>query len=257
MQDAQDAMAPERQDIAFEAIEGTHNPDLLLLCDHASNALPGGSDRLGLSPERLEQHIAWDIGAAAVTRRLARLLGAPALLTGYSRLFIDCNRALGTPNSIPEESDGVAVPANRAVPAAEAASCADIAYHPYHRELSRRLDMLNDPFVVAMHSCTPVFAGVARPWHVGVLWRQDAASAARLIAALAQDKSLCVGDNQPYSALDTPGYTVADVLEPRKLRHVIIEIRQDLISASAGAEAWAARLAELFTREFGFVGVQQ
>ena len=248
-----DATTPQPQDTAFEALEGAQNSNLLLLCDHASNALPGGWDGLGLSSEQLEQHIAWDIGAAAVTRHLARLLGAPALLTRYSRLFIDCNRALDTPNSIPEESDGVAVPANRAVPAAEAARRADIAYH---RELSRRLDVLNDPFVAAMHSCTPIFSGVARPWHVGVLWRQDAASAERLIAALARDKSLCVGDNQPYSALETLGYTVADVLEPRKLRHVIIEIRQDLIAGSAGAEAWAERLAELFTREFGFVGPQ-
>ena len=182
------------------------------------------------------------------------LLGAPALLTRYSRLFIDCNRALGTPSSIPEVSDGVAVPANRAVAAEEAARRADIAYHPYHRELSRRLELLNDPFVVAMHSCTTIFAGVARPWHVGVLWRQDVANAECLIAALARDKSVRVGNNQPYSALETPGYTVEGVLEPRKLRHVIIEIRQDLITGSAGVEAWADRLAKLFAGEFGFVG---
>ena len=111
-----------------------------------------------------------------------------------------------------------------------------------------------DPVVIAMHSCTPVFAGAARPWHVGILWRRDETSARRLIAALARDKSLCVGENQPYSALDTPGYTVAEVLEPRKLRHVIIEIRQDLIAESAGAEAWAERLADFFIREFGLVG---
>ena len=245
-----DATTPQPQDTAFEALEGTQNSNLLLLCDHASNALPGGWDGLGLSSERLEQHIAWDIGAAAVTRHLARLLGAPALLTRYSRLFIDCNRALDTPNSIPEESDGVAVPANRAVPAAEAAHRADI-------EKERgSLRVGYDPFVVAMHSCTPIFSGVARPWHVGVLWRQDAASAEHLIAALARDKSLCVGDNQPYSALETPGYTVEGVLEPRKLRHVIIEIRQDLIAGSDGAEAWAERLAELFRREFGFARPQ-
>ena len=251
-----DTAAPKSYDTAFEAIEGTHNSNLLLLCDHASNSLPDDWDGLGLSPEQLEQHIAWDIGAAAVTRRLAQLLGAPALLTRYSRLFIDCNRALGTPSSIPEVSDGVAVPANRAVRAVEAARRADIAYHPYHQELLRRLELLSDCFVVAMHSCTPTFAGVARPWHVGVLWRQDAASAERLIAALAQDKSLCVGNNQPYSALETPGYTVESVLEPRKLRHVIIEIRQDLITGSDGVEAWADCLAELFAGEFGFVDPQ-
>ena len=115
------------------------------------------------------------------------------------------------------------------------------------------LDSSTDPMVIAMHSCTPVFGGVARAWHVGVLWSEDAASAARVIAALEEDKSLCVGDNQPYSAFDTPGYTVEEVIAPRKLRHVIIEIRQDLIADDSGAEAWARRLAKLFTREFGLV----
>ena len=237
-----------------EALTGTRNLNFLLLCDHASNALPNGWDRLGLPAQRLEEHIAWDAGAAAVTRRLSGLLGAPALLSCYSRLFIDCNRALGAPNSIPEESDGVTVPANRSLSAAEIRQRADIAFHPYHRALTRQLDELSDPFVVALHSCTPVFSGEARPWHVGILWRRDETSARRLIAALARDKSLCVGENQPYSALDTPGYTVAEVLEPRNLRHVIIEIRQDLITGSAGAEAWAERLADLLIREFGLAG---
>jgi len=249
-----ESIFPEGPAPAFEALAGTRNSNFLLLCDHASNALPDGWDMLGLSPERLEEHIAWDVGAAAVTRRLSHLLGAPALLSCYSRLFVDCNRALSAPNAIPEESDGVAVPANQALSAADKARRADIAYHPYHRELTRQLDVLIDPFVAAMHSCTPIFGGEARPWHVGILWRRDETSARRLIAALARDKSLCVGDNQPYSALDTPGYTVAEVLEPRKLRHVIIEIRQDLIAESAGAEAWAERLADLFIREFGLVG---
>ena len=117
-------------------------------------------------------------------------------------------------------------------------------------------EMARDPMVITMHSCTPVFGGVSRPWHVGVLWSEDAASARRVIAALAADKSLCVGDNQPYSAFETPGYTVEEVIAPRNLRHVIIEIRQDLIADDAGVEAWAQRLAQLFTREFELVGVE-
>ncbi|MEE8172856.1 MAG: N-formylglutamate amidohydrolase [Alphaproteobacteria bacterium] len=235
---------------------GARNPNFLLLCDHAGNEVPPEWATLGLPPARLEEHIAWDVGAAKVTRRLATLLGAPALLSRYSRLFIDCNRTLGAENSIPVESDGVAVPANAALDAAQRQRRADIAYHPYHREMLKLIATLSDPMVVAMHSCTPVFAGVARPWHVGVLWRRDAASARRLIAALARDNSLCVGDNQPYSAIDAPGYTVAEVLEPQNLRHVIIEIRQDLIAGDAGAEAWAESLAELLTREFGLVQAQ-
>ncbi|MBT4425629.1 MAG: N-formylglutamate amidohydrolase [Rhodospirillaceae bacterium] len=235
---------------AFERIKGGRNPNFLLLCDHAGNEVPPEWGTLGLAPARLQEHIAWDIGAGAVTRRLAALLGAPALLSRYSRLFIDCNRALEKENAISEASDGVAVPANMGLGETEKARRADIAYHPYHREMAAVLDSLTDPVVIAMHSCTPVFGGIARPWHVGVLWSEDKASGARVIAALAEDEALCVGDNQPYSALEMPGYTVEEVIAPRKLRHVIIEIRQDLIAEDGGAEAWAGRLAKVFTREF-------
>ncbi len=240
----------------FERIAGRRNPNFLLLCDHAGNEVPPEWGTLGLAPARLEEHIAWDIGAGMVTRRLAELLGAPALLSRYSRLFIDCNRALSKEKLMPAESDGVAVPGNAGLEAAEKARRADIAYHPYHREMTEILDSLIDPMVIAMHSCAPVFGGVSRPWHVGVLWSEDAASARRVIAALAADKSLCVGDNQPYSAFETPGYTVEEVIAPRNLRHVIIEIRQDLIADDAGVKAWAQRLAQLFTREFELVGVE-
>jgi predicted N-formylglutamate amidohydrolase len=245
-----DAVAPRHSGAAFEAVDGAARPGLLLLCDHANNALPPDADGLGLAPERLSEHIAWDIGAADVTRGLARALGVPALLSGYSRLYIDCNRALGSPNSIPEESDGVAVPGNRELTPAARERRAEIAFHPYHDALLRRLDTMREPFVAASHSCTPVFGGVARPWHVGVLWRRDPDSARRLIAALARDTSLCVGENQPYSALDTPGYTVAEVIEPRGLSHVIIEIRQDLIATAEGVGEWSERLADIFASEF-------
>jgi predicted N-formylglutamate amidohydrolase len=236
-----------------ERISGARNPNFLLLCDHAGHEVPPEWDALGLAPARLGEHIAWDIGAAKVTRRLAALLGAPALLSRYSRLFIDCNRALGAGNSIPAASDGVTVPGNAGLDAAERRRRADIAYHPYHRAMRELLDSLSDPMVIAMHSCTPVFGGAQRPWHVGVLWSRDVASARRVIGALAEDKSLTVGDNQPYSALEAPGYTVAEILAPRNLRHVIVEIRQDQIAADAGAEAWALRLAAIFIREFALV----
>ncbi len=244
---------PSFKPLPFERIKAAHNPNFLLLCDHAGNDVPPGWGTLGLPPERLEEHIAWDIGAANVTRRLAGLLGAPALLSRYSRIFIDCNRALGKEKLTPEESDGVIVPGNVALDAEEKSRRANIAYHPYHQAVREMLDFLSDPIVIAMHSCTPVFGGVARPWHVGVLWSEDEASARRVMAGLAEDASIHVGDNQPYSALEMPGYTVEEVIAPRKLRHVIIEIRQDLISDDAGAAAWAERLAHTFSREFGLV----
>ena len=248
---------PSFKPLPFERIKGAHNPIFLLLCDHAGNDVPSQWGTLGLPPERLEEHIAWDIGAANVTRRLAGLLGAPALLSRYSRIFIDCNRALNKEKLTPEESDGVTVPGNVALDAEEKSRRANIAYHPYHQAVREMLDSLSDPIVIAMHSCTPVFGGVARPWHVGVLWSEDEASARRVLAALGEDESLCVGDNQPYSAFDTPGYTVEEVIAPRKLRHVIIEMRQDLIADDAGAEAWADRLARLFTREFGLLEAKE
>jgi predicted N-formylglutamate amidohydrolase len=220
---------------------------VLLVCDHASRAVPRALDGLGLAPEHLARHIGWDIGAAAVTRRLAQLLDAPAVLAGYSRLVVDCNRDPDDPTSMPEASDGVMVPGNRGLsPEARAARIAAI-FAPYHEAVAAELDAIArrgaSPAVLSVHSFTPVMKGAARPWHVGVLWDDDPRIALPLLAALRADPALVVGDNQPYSAREPAGYTMRHHALRRGIPHVAVELRQDVVAAAAGAEAWATRLA--------------
>ena len=223
---------------------------VLLTCDHASNAIPRALGGLGLPPAALSQHIAWDIGAAAVTRLLAQTLDASALLTGYSRLVIDCNRDPGAPTSIPPVSDGVAVPGNRGLAEPARAARRAACFTPYHTAIAARLDALlaagTPPALISIHSFTPAMAGVARPWHIGILWDEDGRIPEPLLAALRADPAITVGDNQPYSAREPAGYTVRHHAVRRGLPHVAIELRQDLVADGEGAGSWATRLAAAF-----------
>jgi predicted N-formylglutamate amidohydrolase len=247
------AVAPPSSS-AVERLNAGGSAPLLLLCDHASNAIPVAWGDLGLDAESRRAHVAWDIGAAEVTRGLSAALDAVALLSGYSRIFIDCNRALDDPASIALESDGIVVPGNQTLDEAECVRRADLAFHPYHAAVRAELQRLrgrgSNPAVIAVHSCTPVFQGVRRPWHVGVLWKADEPSARAMLAAFGEEAGIAIGDNQPYSAKEFAGHTITNVVEPTGLRHTIIEVRQDLIANAAGIETWVARIAAAIRTTF-------
>ena len=227
----------------FEAIAGRGQSgpgrNLLLLCDHASNALPEG--HLGLAPGLLATHIAYDIGAAAVTRALAAAYGAPAFLGGWSRLLIDLNRGADDPTIVMKLSDGSIIPGNRNVDAGEVARRIAQWHTPYHAAITAALETIGPGAIIfSMHSFTPAWKGVPRPWHVGVLYDSDARLAAPLMARL-QDAGFTVGDNEPYhGALEGDTLNVHGIR--RGLPHVLIEIRQDLIANDAAAQDFAARL---------------
>jgi predicted N-formylglutamate amidohydrolase len=233
----------------FEEIAG--RAPLLLVCDHASNRVPASLAGLGLPRARLDEHIGWDIGAAAVTRLLAPMLGAAAILAGYSRLVIDCNRALADPSSVPAVSDGIAIPGNEHLSEAAHAARRDALFVPYHDAIERLLDMFRAsgdvPALISVHSFTPTMQGFARPWHVGILWDDDPRIAVPLLAALGDEAELVVGDNKPYSAREPVGYTVSHHAHGKGLPHVAIELRQDLVAEAAGAREWAERLARVLT----------
>jgi predicted N-formylglutamate amidohydrolase len=220
---------------------------ILLVCDHASRALPAAYGRLGLDEAELWRHIAWDIGAADVAGRLARLLDATAVLSGCSRLLVDCNRAADDPTLICRVSDGTVVPGNRALDETEVARRIRLYHEPYHAavagELARLAARGAAPALISIHSFTPVMKGLARPWHVGILWDRDGRIPLPLLRVLGEDPTLVVGDNEPYSGRGNVGYTTRRHAEPAGLPHVLIEIRQDLIDTHHGAEAWANRLA--------------
>lgn len=214
----------------------------LLICDHASHRVPAALGALGLDDALLKLHVGWDIGVADVTRRLAARLDAPAVLAGYSRLVIDCNRRPGTPESITEVSDGIDIPGNRGLDPAQRAAREAACFRPYHQAIEAALARRpRPPLLVSLHSFTPVMAGVERPWQVGILWHRDRELARRLINALRADPALSVGDNQPYSGRSPLGYSIP--VHARDLPHVMIELRQDLIDTHRGAAAWADILA--------------
>ncbi len=238
----------------FERVNPAAVAPLLLVCDHASRQLPAAYGTLGLDAAELWRHIAWDIGAADVTRRLAALLDAPAVLSRYSRLLVDCNRAESDPTLVCRISDGTVVPGNRDIDGTETARRIARFHAPYHAVVAGEIERLtaanatHAPALVDVHSFTPVMKGFARPWHIGVLWNRDPRLARPLMEALAEDPALVVGDNEPYSGRGNVGYTTRRHAETAGLPHVLIEVRQDLIDTHHGAEAWAHRLAAALKR---------
>ncbi|WP_046862648.1 N-formylglutamate amidohydrolase [Microvirga massiliensis] len=231
-----------------ESIPGRVESGALILCDHASNEVPPEYGRLGLPEAEFSRHIAYDIGAAAVTRRLARRLGAPAILTHFSRLVIDPNRGRDDPTLVMKLSDGAIVPGNAKVDVAEVEHRLRRFYDPYDVAIAAHIEWAlaagHPPAIVTVHSFTPVWRGWPRPWHAGILWDGDDRFAKPLIAELREEDGLMIGDNEPYDGA-LAGDTVDRHATIRGLANALIEIRQDLISSEAGADEWADRFARL------------
>ena len=223
----------------------------LITCDHAGRSVPALLGDLGVPAGDWDRHIAWDIGAAGVCRALCARLDAVGILQAYSRLVIDCNRRPGHPTSIAPQSDGTAIPGNQALGAPEQAARVAEIFEPYQTaiatELDRREKSGQGSVLIAMHSFTPVFGGVARAWQAGMLHNRDPRFG-HALGALLRDAGYEVGDNEPYRLSDDSDYTVPVHAERRGILHVEIEIRQDLIADPAGQAAWAGLLAELLPR---------
>ncbi|MBT3330882.1 MAG: N-formylglutamate amidohydrolase [Rhodospirillaceae bacterium] len=232
----------------FTVVNGTGQADVVIICDHASAHVPQRFDGLGLPKQQLSRHIAWDIGAGDVARHLAPLLDAPAVLCGTSRLVIDCNRPFAVDSSIPEYSDGVEIPANANLDQLERTRRIDDYFHPYHNEISGRIDAHQiqgrAPALVSIHSFTPVMDGFQRPWHVGMLWDQDHRLATPVVRELRRDPELVVGENEPYDGSNPPGYALQAHAAENDLPIAVFEIRQDLIATEPDAERWAHILAK-------------
>ena len=221
----------------------------VVVADHAGKYLPRRLQMLGLTHAECERHIAWDIGAGAVSTLIGAALDAVVIRQNYSRLAIDCNRRPGSATSIVELSELTIVPGNIGLGEAQVESRVQGIFRPYHDriadELNRRLQAGRPTALIAMHSFTPVLNAVARPWHVGVLYNRDPRLAAKLIGLLRREPGLVVGDNEPYSVSDASDYTIPVHGEQRDLLHVAIEIRQDLIADEAGQHRWANLLARV------------
>jgi predicted N-formylglutamate amidohydrolase len=221
----------------------------LLVADHAGNLIPRALGRLGLAAAELQRHIGWDIGIAGLGRLLADALDAVLIRQNYSRLAIDCNRPLGAASSIPAISELTEIPGNVGLTDADKMARADEIFRPYHdrieAELDRRRQGGRTTALVSLHSFTPIFKGVARPWHAAVLYNRDPRFAHRLMAQLNAEKEFTIGDNAPYTVSDATDFTIPVHAERRGLHHVLIEIRQDLLAGESGQRDWALRLARL------------
>jgi predicted N-formylglutamate amidohydrolase len=221
----------------------------LIACDHASRAFPKSMQRLGLPLLQTWQHIAWDIGAGELARGISNALDAPAVLAGYSRLIVDCNRRPDDPEAFRKESDGWEVPGNQSLTEFERRVRLGCFFDPYHETISAMLGAFRArsvvPLFVSVHTFTPQLAGEQRPWHVGVLWDKDEECARRMLAGLRAVEGLVVGDNQPYSGKHPSDFTVEHHAERAGLPHVCLEVRQDLLESPAGVERWVRILSPL------------
>jgi len=226
----------------------------LIVVDHAGNAMPRAVGRLGVAEADCQRHIAWDIGAAAVSQFLADALDATLVQQNYSRLVIDCNRPPGLEDSIPQISESTPIPGNIGLSDDQKTARAREIFQPYHdriaAELDWRLKAGRPTALIAMHSFTPVYGGAPRPWRAGVLYNRDPRLARILKALLEREDGVFVGDNEPYSVSDESDYTIPVHGERRNLPHVEVEIRQDLITDDRGQREWGARLARLLSQAY-------
>ena len=229
----------------------TSRSPFLLIADHYGRLIPSMLGDLGLPADQLTRHIAWDVGIAGVAERLATLLDAQLVAQRYSRLVIDCNRPPAAASSIPEISEATVVPGNVGLSASAIRARRELFFEPYHNRIREVIDHRlqgNIPTVlIALHSFTPVYAGIARPWHIGTLYQHDTKLPPLLLQLLRAEPSLVVGDNEPYAVSNTSDYAIPVHGEARGLMNTGIEIRQDLITDEAGQIEWAERLARAFS----------
>ncbi len=226
-----------------------------LTCEHAGKVFPKRLGTLGLAAADLDRHITYDIGAAGVARGLSQRLDAHLVLQVYSRLVADCNRSPGAADFTAAVSETTKIAGNREVSKQQADARADAIFHPYHDTISAALDERESSermtVLVAVHSCTPVFHGVSRPWHVGVLYEHDPRFALILLDLLNDEGHLCVGDNEPYYMTSDKDYAVPVHGQSRGIPHVELEIRQDLIATPEGQGEWAEFLSGILREGLG------
>ena len=229
-------------------VHGADRPSRwLVTCDHAANTVPDfvNAGTLGLPPEDMERHIAYDPGAAGVALALGRLLDGPAILANFSRLVIDPNRGETDPTLVMKIYDRTIIPANRHACGPEIERRLNRCYRPYHTALAQLAARRPDTVILSIHSYTPQLRGQPpRPWHIGVLHAADARLARPLLARLRAEPGLCVGENEPYGG-HLPGDAIARHAIAYDRPNALIELRNDLIRDAAAQEAWAARLAPI------------
>ncbi|MBY5989958.1 MULTISPECIES: N-formylglutamate amidohydrolase [Roseovarius] len=219
---------------------------ILMLCEHAGRDVPEALHDLGLSQGALNDHIAWDVGAAELARAIAEKLNAPLILQRYSRLVIDCNRPPYSDEAIPEVSDQRPIPGNRNLTVAQKNARRDEVFAPLNDAIEQGFDLAPRIAAFSIHSYTPALQGGARrPWHAGFLARKDMATAQAVLDRVAMSApELTLVVNEPYQIDDATDWFIPAHAEPRNLRHSLIEVCNDQISDAAGVDLWATLLSQ-------------
>ncbi|MBL4786755.1 MAG: N-formylglutamate amidohydrolase [Cohaesibacteraceae bacterium] len=230
----------------YELVNSASKHPVVLVCEHAGRAIPARLGSLGLTDDDMDRHIAWDIGAAGLTRKIAQILGAPAILQNYSRLLIDCNRPPDQSGSIPAVSDQTRIPGNQDLTTSERDQRIEDIFNPFHDRVSNLLDQNPRQLVLAIHSFTPVLAGKERPWDIGFLFRKDTKTSGKLAELVANNHSgLQTGMNQPYVIDGSSDWFVPVHGEQRDMPHSLIEIRNDHLQQVSGQQWWAEMLSAI------------
>jgi predicted N-formylglutamate amidohydrolase len=254
MNETPDRLLATDEPPAFTVDNENGKSPFLIVADHAGKHFPRRLGQLGLSEAECERHIAWDLGAGAVCCLIGKALNAVVVRQNYSRLVIDCNRTPGSEMSILDLSEMKRVPGNVGLSERHKLARVQEIFQPYHdriaAELDRRREAARPAALISMHSFTPVFDDVARPWHVGVLYNRDRRFARILMQLLHSEEGLVVGDNEPYSVTDASDFTIPVHGEQRDLHHVGLEVRQDLITDEAGQRKFAALFVRLLPQAY-------
>jgi len=233
-----------------EWVNASGQSPILLVCEHAGQAVPALLGDLGIAAEDMARHIAYDVGAEGLARRLAELLGSPLVLQRYSRLVIDCNRPFEAPDCVVRQSDGTAIPANADLSGIDRRRRYEEIHQPLHTKIAAALDArqaANMPMaLVTLHSFTPVLrsTGAVRDFEIGLLYNRDGRLAQGLATSFRDaNPNVTLKLNQPYIVDDLSDYTIPVHGEKRGIAHVLIEVRNDLINDDRGQQEWAERLA--------------
>ncbi len=244
-----------------EIISGSMDSGILLITDHAMRLLPAEYGRLGLDEAQFDRHIAYDIGVEGLTRSLAQWLDCPAVMARFSRLLIDPNRGEDDPTLIRQLYDGAVIPGNYPLSDDERVKRMENYFKPFRQAVRRMAAEMQGkagapPVVISVHSFTPSMGGRVRPWHVGMLWDKDPRASMPLIEMMRAEAGMIVGDNEPYDGA-LYGDTLHEICTRQGIAHVLIEVRQDLLSDGAGIEEWVSRLAPMIASVNALPGMHE
>jgi predicted N-formylglutamate amidohydrolase len=222
---------------------------VLLVCEHASSRLPESLGTLGLAPDALTAHIAWDPGALAVARKLSERFDASLVFQNFSRLVYDCNRPPESPDAMPVVSEIFEIPGNLNIDPLQREARVKEIYRPWQRQLKETIAARKasgrETVIITIHTFTPVYKGVSRSVEIGVLHDRDARFADAMLARGGTGSRFVLRRNEPYGPRDGVTHTLIEHGLANGLLNVMIEIRNDLVKDEAGQEVVAGFLAGL------------